>query len=166
MDIFEHASLNALSSQRIGRFAEYWVKLAMTLADFDVYSPEVDDKGIDFVVRTRAGLYFDIQIKSVRKGTNYVFIPKHTWGNLRDNLYVNLVLINELKMPSMYLIPSIVWNEANKIFVDHKYDKPGQKSKPEWGINIPKNLDLLSEFEFMKQVEKIRIKNNVQENWK
>ncbi len=128
----------------------------MTLVDLDVYSPEVDDKGIDFVVRINKDIYLDVQIKAVRKKTSYVFVPKHTWKNgLRNNLYIVLVLVNEKEMPNLFLIPSTVWIKPNKIFVERLYDKK-QTSKPEWGINVPKDLTLLSEFEFIKQVEKIK----------
>jgi hypothetical protein len=41
-----------LTKLQVGRYAEYFVKMVFTLHGFDVYSAEVDDKGIDFVVRT------------------------------------------------------------------------------------------------------------------
>ena len=35
----------------------------------------------------------------------------------------------------------------NAVLVDRKYDKPGQKSEPEWGINISKkNYGLLDAY--------------------
>jgi len=37
-----------LSTLQLGRYAEYFVKMEFTLHGFDVYSAEVDDKGIDF----------------------------------------------------------------------------------------------------------------------
>jgi hypothetical protein len=37
-----------------------------TLYGFEVYSSEVDDRGIDFVVRSASGRYYDVQVKSVR----------------------------------------------------------------------------------------------------
>ena len=40
-----------LSRLQLGRYAEYFVKMEFTLHGFDVYSAEVDDKGIDFVIR-------------------------------------------------------------------------------------------------------------------
>lgn len=159
MDIFQHSSLNKLSSQRIGRFAEYWVKLSLTLAGLDIYSTEVDDKGIDFVGKVNRDRYVDFQVKSIRTKTSYIYIKKETWKDgLHENLYLVLVVITEKGMPEIFLIPSIVWRTPNKIFVDRPYGKEGQKSKPEWGMNIPKKLELLSEFEFTKQVEKIGMK--------
>ena len=48
MERHDWARLNHL---QIGRFAEYLVKMEFTLFGFDVYGAEVDDKGIDFVIR-------------------------------------------------------------------------------------------------------------------
>ncbi len=40
-----------LNHLQLGRYAEYFVKMEFTRHGFDVYSAEVDDKGIDLVVR-------------------------------------------------------------------------------------------------------------------
>ena len=42
------ADLNHLQT---GRYGEDFAKMAFGRAGFDVFSPEVDDKGIDFVLR-------------------------------------------------------------------------------------------------------------------
>jgi hypothetical protein len=49
--------------------------MEFTLAGFDVYTSEVDEKGIDFIIRKDEDRYYDVQVKSVR-GLNYVFFPK------------------------------------------------------------------------------------------
>ena len=38
--------------------------------------------------------------------------------------------------PTLYLIPSNEWKNPNGLLVEHNYDKEGQKSPPELGINI------------------------------
>jgi hypothetical protein len=50
---------SSLSHLQVGRYAEYFIKMEFTLHGFDVYSAEVDDKGIDFVVRASELQYFD-----------------------------------------------------------------------------------------------------------
>ena len=40
-----------LSPLQIGKYSEYLAKMEFILYGFDVYSPELDDKGIDFIVR-------------------------------------------------------------------------------------------------------------------
>lgn len=48
------------------------------------------------------------------------------------------------RLPEVYIIPATAWQKPNAILVDRKYDKPGQKSKPEWGISYTiKNKKLI-----------------------
>jgi len=42
---------NRLSHLQISRYAEYFVKMEFTLFGFEVYTAEVDDRGVDFVIR-------------------------------------------------------------------------------------------------------------------
>jgi hypothetical protein len=72
MDRYNWGCLNNL---QLGKYAEYFVKMEFTLFGFEVYASEVDDRGIDFVVRKDEEIYYDIQVKSVR-GLNYIFFPK------------------------------------------------------------------------------------------
>jgi len=51
-DYFKDFKYDQLSHLQVGRICEYWVKMFLTLENFDVYTSEVDDKGIDFVVRS------------------------------------------------------------------------------------------------------------------
>jgi hypothetical protein len=70
--IYDWARLNHL---QIGRYAEYFTKMAFTLYGFEVYTSEVDDRGIDFVARRDRGPFYVVQVKSIR-GLNYIFFPK------------------------------------------------------------------------------------------
>ncbi len=54
-----------LTNLQIGRYTEYYVKMEFTLHGYDVYPDEVDDKGIDFVIRGEPHKYYDVQVKSV-----------------------------------------------------------------------------------------------------
>ena len=141
-----------LNHLQLGKYAEYFVKMEFTSTGFDVYTAEVDDKGIDFVVRKDENIYYDVQVKSVR-GFNYVFFQKERF-DLRKNLLAAVVRFDEGYPPKIYLIPSLEWSDPNSLLVSHDY--VGKKSKPEWGLNISsKNLDLLSKFEFENIVEKL-----------
>ena len=64
-----------LNRQQVGAFSEYFVKMELTMFGFQVYSTEVDDRGIDFVVRYEDGPFLSIQVKSIRE-KGYVFIQK------------------------------------------------------------------------------------------
>lgn len=140
-----------LNHLQLGRYAEYFVKMEFTRYGFDVYTSEVDDKGIDFVVCNLERKHYDIQVKSVR-GYNYIFFHKEYFIP-RENLYAAIVIFSKMEaLPSLYLIPSKEWERPNALFVGHDYPPP-RKSKPEWGLNLSrKNSPLLSKFIFEKMV--------------
>jgi len=124
--------------------------MEFTLHGFDVYSPEVDDKGIDLVVRKDEGQYYDVQVKSARD-LNYIFAKKAKFP-LRENLLAAIVLFSDNEAPILYLVPSTTWRRPNALFVSRDYvDK---KSEPEWGLNLTKrNLHLLAPFSFENAVQ-------------
>ncbi|MEM3504316.1 MAG: DUF4365 domain-containing protein [Nitrososphaeria archaeon] len=149
MDKYEWGKLNHL---QLSKYAEYYVKMEFTLAGFDVYTAEIDDKGIDFIVRRDEKTYYDIQVKSSR-GLNYIFFPKDKFKP-RENLFASIVLFFNNSYPKIYLINSETWLNPNQLFVSRDYKE--KKSKPEWGINLSKkNLSLLEQYEFNKVVKKL-----------
>lgn len=148
----EKYNWSKLSSIQLGRYAEYYAKMEFTLLGFDVYEPEVDDKGIDFIICKGEDNFYEIQVKSNFKG-NYIFMQKDKFA-LRKNLYLVLVLFIQGNSPELYLIPSTAWLKPNELLVSHDY--LGEKSKPEWGINLSKkNSLILSEYEFDKVAKTI-----------
>ncbi len=137
-----------LSKLQIGRYSEYFVKMEFTLHGFDVYSSEVDDKGIDFVVRKHPDKYYDVQVKSARmlKSGNYIFMRKDKFQPCSNILAAIVLFFNECT-PYVYLIPSQAWLTPDSLFCDRDYE--GRKSKPEWGLNIcKKNMRLLEPYSF------------------
>jgi hypothetical protein len=128
--------------------------MEFTLYGFDVYGTEVDDKGIDFVIRNDANSYFDVQVKSLRS-LNYVFVEKAKF-QLESNMLLALVLFMlDDAPPRQYLIPAAAWSQPNSLFVGHDYE--GKKSKPEWGLNLSRrNLPYVEPYAFEQVVERLR----------
>ena len=126
------ADLNHLQT---GRYGEYFAKMALVRAGFDVFSPEVDDKGIDFVLRIDGDLprYYDVQVKTVRSKSTYVFMRKDKF-RLIPNLLLALVILDAGREPEMYLIPASAWRDAKPPFTDRDYG--GLKSSPEYGLTL------------------------------
>ena len=142
-----------LSRQRLGRYAEYFVKMRFTLAGLDVYTPEVDDRGLDFVVRAGPGRFYEFQVKSGRASNNYVFMQKAHFEPAPD-LYLALVPFTEAEEPSVYLIPSTMWSEPTAPFTSRDYE--GRKSPPEWGLALTKAGRLaLEEYRFERRVSSL-----------
>jgi len=147
-----------LNHMQIGKYAEYFSKMEFTSYGLYIYTSEVDDHGVDFVVKSPQGAFYEVQVKSIRN-TNYVFIPKDKIKLDERHLVCLIHFVND-KMPEMYVFPATVWKMPNAIFVDRLYDKPGQKSKPEWGINYStKNVNLLNDYmsdKFLQELSAIK----------
>lgn len=147
-----------LNKQQVGAYAEYFFKMEFTMAGFQVYSTEVDDRGIDFVVRHRKGAFREIQIKSARidaeKPSSYVYMQK-TKFDLQDESMLGLVLFIEGRKPELFLIPSLRWATPDTVFCDRPYGGK-LKSKPEWGLTISrKALPKLDEFRFEAIIQRL-----------
>ena len=136
-----------LTHLQLGRYAEYYMKMEFTQFGFEVYSPEVDERGIDFLVRKSDGIYYEVQVKSAQN-YNYIFLPKRKF-KIRENLLVAVVLFVEEEPPKLYLIRSTEWLNPNLVLVDRSYEE--RKSEPEFGINLSKkNMPLMDKFQFDK----------------
>ena len=143
---------NRLSPLQLGRYAEYFAKMEFTLFGLDVYGAEVDNQGIDFIIRRGKDHYYDVQVKSCRH-SNYIFFRKEKFIPSK-NLLAVVVLFEDGKPPQLYLIPSMRWLKPDALFVSRDYE--GKKSKPEWGLNFSRrSLPLLAEFIFDRQIEKL-----------
>jgi hypothetical protein len=139
-----------LNNLQVGRYAEYFVKMELTLFGFEVYTTDVDDRGIDFVARRPGGEFLEIQVKSLR-GHGYVFMQKDKFP-LTPARVLALVLFHPLQPPQLYLVPAAAWGQPNDLLVSRDY-APGMKSKPEWGLNLSmKNQPLLEEYRFERMV--------------
>lgn len=134
-----------LNHLQVGRFAEYYVKMEFALYAFEIFTSEVDDRGIDFITRQENTGFLEIQVKAVR-GNNYVFMHKDKFPLCSDRLAAVVILMDN-QPPELFLIPSLAWMTTDALLVSRDYE--GKKSKPEWGINLShKNRPLLAKFNF------------------
>ena len=146
-------ALSEESRSKFGAYGEYYSKMEFSSYGFDVFTSEVDDHGIDFVAKGKKG-YFAVQVKSAQVGTGYVFMGKEHFDIEDESLYLCLLIFEQEKLPDMYLIPATAWNKETDLLRYRPYDKPGQKSKPEYGINLSKkNMFELKEYEFQEMVK-------------
>lgn len=145
-----------LNRQQVGAFSEYFVKMEMTMHGFQVYSAEVDDRGIDFIARYENGPFLSIQVKSIRE-KGYVFVQQDKFV-LSPDLFLALAILKEGSEPKLFLIPSEAWRKPDKLLVGHDYE--GKKSKPEWGLNLSaKNMKLLEKYSFATMIDILKQKN-------
>jgi hypothetical protein len=143
-----------MTSQKLGRYAEHLVCTELLARNFDIYTVDVDDHGIDMIVRKRNSIFYEFQVKSNRN-LNYIFFPKATFSP-GNNLFAVIVPFFEGEVPQLYLIPSTTWLEPNSFFVSRDYGQEGQTSKPEWGLNFStKHLPLLAPFAFDQIIQRL-----------
>ena len=136
-----------LNHLQLGRYAEYYAKMEFASYGFEVYTSEVDDHGVDFIAKLPGkNRFFEVQVKSVRD-YGYIYMAKSKMPKLSEDRLVCYLHFVDGQLPDVFVIPAIAWNTPNAVLVDRKYDKPDQKSEPEWGINISKkNYNLLDEY--------------------
>lgn len=146
-----------LTGLQLGRYAEYYAKMEFASYGFEVYTSEVDDHGVDFIAKKpESDLFYEVQVKAVRD-YNYVLIKKSKMPELKENRLICYLHFFEEKLPDVFVIPSTVWKEPNAVFVDRDYDKPNQKSAPEWCINIShKNYCMLDNYKADIQFNEIK----------
>jgi hypothetical protein len=143
-----------LNLQQVGAYAEYFVKMEFTMHGFQVFSPEVDDRGIDFIARFGKGSWLEIQVKSVREA-KYIFLTKEKFC-LSPMAYAAIVILTEGHKPALYLISSEEWKRPNDLLRDRDYKAEGQTSAPEWGINLSKkNKPLLDKYRFDRIIQSL-----------
>lgn len=145
-----------LTGLQVGRYAEYYTQLRFSEAGYDVYSSEVDERGIDVLVRIAPGRCLEIQTKSLRvTKTKYVFFGKRALGEnpqeiqarLCGGFCISLVLFSDGCEPDLFLIPGKVWLAPDNLFNSRDY--VGLKSHPEFGISITKhNRERLEAYRF------------------
>ena len=141
-----------LNKQQVGAYAEYFVKMELTMYGFQVYETEVDDRGIDFIARFEDGPFIEVQVKSLRS-LGYAFAQKEKFAH-REHLFMALALFTEGTSPALYLIPSLAWRTPNQLLVSRDYE--GLKSKPEWGLNLSqKNMAVLEQYRFDQIVSQL-----------
>ena len=133
-----------LSDLQLGRYGEYYAKMEFASYGFDVYTSEVDDHGVDFVARDPAtGTFYEVQVKSAR-GNSYVYAQKDKFPLRPDRLLCYLRFVDGA-LPEVYILPAVIWRTPDETFVSRDYAQKGQKSRPEWGINVSqKNLPRLA----------------------
>ncbi|HEX3045322.1 MAG TPA: DUF4365 domain-containing protein [Bacillota bacterium] len=144
---------NDLSPLQLGPYAEYFAKMEFASYGLEVYTSEVDDHGIDFIVKTKQARFCEIQVKSA-EGMNYVFVAKSKF----DTKIPTFTSSCSYSLPNNSPISSSSQPQPGKnpaeVFVERDYNQEGQTSPPEYGINISqKNYRVLERYKFEDAVK-------------
>ncbi len=140
-----------LNRQQKGTYGEYVAKMEFVMYGFLVFGAEIDDRGVDFVVRNDEGRHFDVQVKTVT-GWNYTWVKESRFS---EELWVCLVTLAEGKEPSLYLFSGQDWRSDTGGLLQRRH-YPASK-EPEYGIHVAKKrLPELENFRFDSSVERLR----------
>lgn len=140
------SSLNRIQK---GTYGEYFAKMEFTMYGFEVYTSEVDDRGVDFVVRRPPGGFFDIQVKTITD-MNLAYVNKNKFKQI-DSYLVLLVRLHEGEPPQLFVFRGIDWDNSNKLLVYNPYD--GKKSAPAYEVHLTKDREeMLSKYSFDRVV--------------
>ncbi len=136
-----------LSHLQRGRYAEYYAKMEFASYGYEVYTSEVDDHGVDFVVKSPdSEQFYEVQVKSLMD-YGYIFISKSKMPKLIPTRLICYIQFIDGQLPHIFIVPSTVWKTPNAVFVDRIYDKPNQTSESEWGMNISKkNFSVIEQY--------------------
>ena len=84
-------------------------------------------------------------------------MPNKNWAilnSLQLGRYAEYFARMEFASYGLEVFSSEAWKVPNEVFVDRNYDKPGQTSNPEYGINISnRNYEILKSFEFEETIK-------------
>ena len=151
-DLFR-PDVKKLSKQQLGKYAEYLVKIAFLGAAFEVFTPEVDERGVDFLARRPGEQPYDVQVKSVR-GLGYIYLRKRHFAP-KPQLVVAVAVFDESSVPFLFLIPSREWSRKNRppFLVDRDFPPP-RVSQPEYGLTLSKRhwAELQARYKFAKVI--------------
>ena len=64
-----------LTTQQLGQIGEYHAKMEFISYGYEIYTPDIDDHGVDFIAKDKAGVFYEVQVKSICRA-KYVYIPK------------------------------------------------------------------------------------------
>ena len=140
------------------KFAQHFVKLELMKARIEVFQNESANKGIEFIVKNKLGNYHEIYLQPINlEKDRGVKIPKPELGNLKDSLWIALVLLMKETDPVLYLIPSTIFKTPdNYIFFENEQ---GERFSylSNWEIKVfTKAIPELSKYEFANMKKELQ----------
>lgn len=140
------------------KYAQHFVKLELMKARIEVFQNESGNKGIEFIVKNKLGNYHEIYLQPINlEKDRSIKIPKQDLGELKDSLWIALVLLMKETEPVLYLIPSTVFkNPDNYIFFENEQ---GERFSylSNWEIKVfTKAIPKLSKYEFANMKKELQ----------
>lgn len=143
---------------KIYKYAQHFAKLEFMKAHLEVLQNESANKGIEFIVKNKLGNYHEIYLQPINlEKDRGVKIPKEDLGELKESLWIALVLLMKETEPVLYLIPSITFTKPdNYIFFENEQ---GERFSylSNWEIKVfTKAIPELSKYEFANMKKELQ----------
>ncbi|MBC9798089.1 hypothetical protein [Sinomicrobium weinanense] len=131
--------------------------LAETEAAKFVVTPNGNGReGTDYILKTEKGNLYNLYLCSINLDIERdIKIPKHTLGDLKDDLWIALVVLLKETPTILYLIPSRIFETPdNRIFFDNEITVMPNLSN--WHIKVFTNaIKELSQYEIQNIKDKL-----------
>jgi len=129
-------SENKLPKGRLPEFGKKYLEDKLNFSGYkDIKSFKIGrKKNYFFTCKNSKGKDFEIYLIT-HNNIDAPYLGKEYFDIEKDNLFFIYIIYNN-NNPKMFCIPAKNWKEQpNDIFIFRQYDKPGQISNPEYGIN-------------------------------
>lgn len=133
-----------LTKVQKGTFGEALAKMAFTLEGFEVYTPEWDDHGVDFVIRRPGGTLYNVQVKTTDPATN-PFIYESRF-QLSDDFLLVAVRVVDGQAPDLYVARGSEWKTPGRCL---NHNSKGGTAGPYFELRLsPRYTNELARFRF------------------
>ena len=121
----------------VGRLGEMYAMIEFIYHGFEIYSPEIDSNGIDFIAQ-KGDIKYEVQVKSVLP-KSYTYIKKDKFKNSKEFIVCYIRFIDG-EPPKIYIIPAI--NITSNKYSDLFADYTSRKNGPEYGIKYNNSITI------------------------
>jgi predicted RNase H-like HicB family nuclease len=144
---------NRLTRLQKGAFGEQYAKMLFTRHDAEVYSSDIDDRGIDFVARFPGSEFYEVQVKTVTN-MNLAYINEDKFKR-SDRFLVVLIRLEQSKEPKMYVFRGNEWDSKDGLLKYKPYTNA--KSQPAYEIHLSQGrIQQMGKYRFEKRVAELR----------
>lgn len=120
------------------------VAQALVSYDFDVSATHEKDFNIDIIAEHARGWTLKIVVRVVTLGS-YTWVEQSKFNIYDEKLFIAALYLKSENDYEIFVLPATAWQSKEMPFSIKNYDKPGQVSKPEFGITFSqKALEYLS----------------------
>ncbi|WP_431165101.1 hypothetical protein [Tenacibaculum halocynthiae] len=131
-----------------------YLKSELKKFDLELTPNQNGREGVDFLIGDNQLYLQSIDLDTVQRS---IKIPKQDLGELKDNLFIALILIIDIEPKVVYLIPSKHFSQFsdNNIFIENEVSL--MPSLSNWEIKVSSNtIQELAKYSLEKIVDKLK----------